>query len=207
MFTIHATKKLFAKLPLDDDGFVVAKNPLRHPHVSTLANGSLSHWHANLITLQRRNCVLLVHDATRFPLFIKCLVKDDFANFDWHFEDTLMNTLLKLGANEHQLEVAATLLGPCRFDTKCNRSVQGTMNQMKGDIEHMLWYDHANIEDISQYRVGVWMADRPCHVKGVRDCIWPQKEMLKLLSTRDATDTKRANMPENVVQFADYLKH
>ncbi len=55
------------------------------------------------------------------------------------------------------------------------------MNQMKGDIEHMLWYDSVEIADLSGYRTAVWRSDRPCTVKGQKDCIWPQEAMLDLL--------------------------
>jgi hypothetical protein len=181
MITIHSTKKLHAKLPLNAEGLLVDKQ-LSEPSALAMNHNPLSGWHANLIILQRLNCVLLVHDATRFPLFLKSQVKADFVNFNWHFQDALMNTLLKLDANQEQLDTAASLLAPCQFDTECNRSVQGTMNQMKGDIEHMLWYDNANIEDISAYKTGVWLADRPCTVKGMKDCVWPQKAMLALLT-------------------------
>jgi hypothetical protein len=142
----------------------------------------LSGWHANLITVQRRNCVLLVHDATRFPLFIKGLLKADFARFDELFADALMNTLLELGANQTQLDTASALLSPCRFDTDCNRSVQGTLNQMAGDIQHMLLFEQADLDAICSYRTGVWLTDRPCMVKGQKDCIWPDKAMLALLN-------------------------
>lgn len=52
---------------------------------------------------------------------------------------------------------------------------------MAGDIEQMLWYDNASLKDISAYRTGAWLADRPCTVKGVKDCIWPPKAMFALL--------------------------
>ncbi|MBX2808375.1 MAG: hypothetical protein KTR20_07035 [Cellvibrionaceae bacterium] len=92
MITLHATKKLYAKLPLTEDGLIKGKIS-EVEQVSTAEHNSLSGWHANLITLERRNCVLLVHDTTRFPLFIKQLVKADFARFNWYFQDALMNTL------------------------------------------------------------------------------------------------------------------
>ena len=206
MITIHATKKLFAKLPLNDQGGIVTKGFDINPNGPSVANNPLNGWHANLIPLQRRNCVLLVHDATRFPLFMKGLVKADFANFDWHFADTLMNTLLKLDANQQQLDAAAALLAPCQFDTDCNRSVQGTMNQMKGDIEHMLWFDNVKLEDISSYRTGVWLADRPCTVKGLKECIWPQKAMLELLSA-SVPDNDTSTQSSNVVQLADHRRN
>jgi hypothetical protein len=217
MIAIHATKKLYAKLPGKEENLfnpphpnlIMSDCPVRHPTgecksapggvvpegeaARTLKSTAsppttlweqnpLGGWHANLIVLQRRNCVLLVHDATRFPLFIKGLVKADFANFDRLFADALMNTLLKLGANPTQLDNAAALLSPCRFDTDCNRSVQGTLNQMAGDIQHMLLFEQADLDAICSYRTGAWLADRPCTVKGQKDCIWPDKAMLALLN-------------------------
>lgn len=179
---IHSTKKLYAKLPLNAEGKVISKrNPLSVVSDAATSN-PLSGWHANLLNFQRRNSVILVHDATRFPLFITGLLKADFAEFDWHFTDTFMNTLLKLGANQQQMERAESLLAPCRIDHICDRSVQGTMNRMAGDIEHMLWYDNLQLQDISAYRTGAWLADRPCTVKGLKDFIWPKKAMLALLS-------------------------
>lgn len=203
MITIHATKKLYARLTLNADGLLVNHTgPATEPAV---AASPLSGWHANLLTLQRRNCVLLVHDATRFPLFIKGLVKADFDRLNEYFADTLMNTLLKAGANQRQLDAAASLLAPCRFDTACNRSVQGTMNHMAGDIEHMLWYDNARLEDISAYKTGAWLADRPCNVKGVKGGIWPQDAMLVLLSLQASNVAPEAvSRSSNVIQLSDY---
>lgn len=182
MIQIHATKKLYAKLPVTAEGVLVSTINGFQPKMVLTQENPLSGWHANLITLQKRNCVLLVHDVTRFPLFIKSLVKPDFANFDWHFADAMMNTLLKIDANDQQLTNAEKLLEQCQFDTSCNRSVQGTMNQMAGDIENMLWFDNANLDDISSYKTGAWLSDRPCNVKGMKGYIRPQKAMLELLS-------------------------
>ncbi|MEF3074901.1 hypothetical protein V2P20_07675 [Methylobacter sp. Wu1] len=199
MITIHATKKLYAHLPV-----AATMNPPPSDDSAATppdsADNPLSGWHANLLTLQRRLCVVLVHDATRFPLFMKGLVKADFANFDRLFADTLMNTLLKLGANQTQMDSASALLAPCRFDTDCNRSVQGTMNQMAGDIEHMLRFDHTKLDDICSYRTGVWLADRPCTLKGQKDCIWPEKAMLALL-TEAGRGVDSANVKNNIVHL------
>ena len=177
---IHATKKLAAKLPAD---------ALREPEaIAAEAKANpLTGWHGNLLTIQRRNCVLLVHDATRFGLFIPALLKADFARLDWHFADTLMNTLLKAGMGEAELVRAeqlltvpgtACLLG---FDTDCDRSVQGTLNQMKGELEHMIAYHGINISDSAPYSISAWLSNRPCTIKGRKDCLWPMKEMKTLL--------------------------
>lgn len=205
MITIHATKKLYAKLPIsiqalaNKDALPCTLDATQLPR-----ENPLSGWHANLLTLQRRNCVLLVHDSTRFPLFVKGLLKADFANFDRLFADALMNTLLKLEASQEQLDCAAALLAPSRFDTECDRSVQGTMNQMVGDIEHMLWFEEASLDDINSYSTGAWLAYRPCRVKGQKDAIWPDRAMLALMNKaiRQINNTARK---DNVVRLADYL--
>ena len=192
MIKIHATKKLLAKLPIDEQGFLpVDKNaPPSSGKEFDSKQSELSGWHANLIMLQRRNCILFVHDTTRFPVFIPCLTKLDFASLDWHFQDAFMNTLIKIGADQAMMESAEPLLQALCFDSECNRSVQGTMNQMKGDIEHVLWFENVKIEDLSPYRVAAWLADRPCNVKGRKDCVWPIQEMVELLG--DSIEPMRA---------------
>lgn len=181
MIHLHCTHKLFDKLPVDANGRL--PNTRARPLAANDAGDSpLGGWHANLFTLQRRNCVLFVHNATRFPVLLNCLTKPDFAELDYLFQDGLMNALLKGGANQAQLDTAASALTPLQCDTACNRSVQGTLNYMKQDLEHMLWYDGASITDLSPYRASLWLADRPCNVKGSKDYVWPLKAMLALLN-------------------------
>ena len=188
MIHLHATKKLFAKLPVDDEGLLPASaNDHALANNAQLTTNPLSGWHANLLTIQRRNCVLLIHDATRFPLFIPGLTKPDFAALNHRFADSLMNTLLACEATAQQLDAAAQLLAPLHIDTNCNRSVQGTMNQMKGDVEYLIHYDAVDITTITGYRAGAWLAQRPCTVKGQKDCLWPTRTMLTLLDKLGST--------------------
>nr|WP_197674212.1 hypothetical protein [Halopseudomonas litoralis] len=86
MIQLHCTQKLYAKLPVNTQGLL--PNTRARP-VAAIDPGEslLSDWHANLITLQRRNCVLFVHNTTRFPVLLTCLTKPDFAELDYHFQD------------------------------------------------------------------------------------------------------------------------
>ena len=182
MIRIHCTKKLDTKLPLDSSARLKRKLPI--PHAANDEPASpLSGWHANLLTIQRRNCVFFVHDSTRFPLLATCLTKPDFAELDWWFQDALMNTLLKSGANQAQMDAAESALAELVCDLECDRSVQATMNRMGQDLEHQIWYNRLSISDLAPYRTGAWLAERPCTVKGVKGAIWPQREMLALLDT------------------------
>lgn len=180
MIRLHCTKKLLTKLPLNENGRLHSKRA-----GLVVANDEpesvLSGWHANLILLQRRQCVLFVHNETRFPVFVPALKKADFAELDYWFADGLMNTLLKSDVSEAVMERAQCAIGPLRCDTECDRSVQGTMNQMAQELEHMLHYEQASVLDISPYKTGAWLANVPRTVKGKKDCIWPVSEMSKLL--------------------------
>jgi len=181
MISLHCTKKLTAKLLFDEKGFLPSKNGDSISNESSTSTSPLSGWHANLLTIQRRNCILMVHDITRFPLLMTGLTKKEFAHLDFWFCDALMNTLLKINAIQRQMDAAAHALQPLRVDNDCNRSVQGTLNRAKGDFEHMLRYEHVSVEDVSAYGTAAWLAEAPCNVKGQKDCIWPIKAMLRLL--------------------------
>jgi len=162
---IHTTKKLAAKLTK------VSRQPL----IETNPIGS---WHANLYTIDRRNCVMFCHDQTRFTFFAAGLKKDDFSNLDYWFQDLFANTMLKLGYDTHLLEQVLPLLDPLQFDTHCNRSVQGTLNTVRTDLEGMLLRVE-NVMELPIYSTSARLCDRPVTIKGMkkRDCLWPVREM------------------------------
>jgi hypothetical protein len=173
MLQFYATKKLREKLPLDTNGLL--PNAGRCPWLcqrEPMEANPLSGWHANLLTLQRRQCVLMLHNSTRFPVFMPGLIKADLAAFNDRFVDTFMNTLLKCGATDHHMQAAHEYLRPLQATAPCSRSVLGTLNQMQGDAESMIWHDNLNVAEITGYRIGAWLADTPCHIKGWCK-LWP----------------------------------
>lgn len=212
MIKIHSTKKLLAKLPVDEHGYLPLSSKQDFlDQKESHAPSPLSGWHANLLTIQRRNCVLLIHDTTRFPLFIPALTKPNFAKLDYWFGDALMNTLMKCGASGEQMERAWTAVERLQIDTQCDRSVQGTLNQAGQDAEHILNYDGVNVAEITGYRLAAWLADRPCTVKGRKECIWPGKAFLSLIDTLPQSVAERKEeppiaLPANVVSMERYRK-
>ena len=140
----------------------------------------LNNWHGHYFSIQRSPCVFLVHDATRFSLFIPNIKKAELRDLDHYFQDAVMNTIMKLGADERLMDKAYTLIHRLQFDTEVNRSVQGSMNQM---IQELKWHLHGvEVRDLLGYRQNVWFSERPCMVKGRKDAIWPGKEFMGLLS-------------------------
>lgn len=182
MIKLHVTKKLLAKLQIDDQGYLLGHlkaNPRKEDYDGT--ESLLSGWHANLVTVQRKNCVFLIHDETRFPVFIPGLLKADLKDLDYFFDDCFMNTLLKCGATNEQLETASSHILLLQIDAQTDRSVQATMNHMIQEIEYMIWYEQVNVVDITGYRVGAKLADRPCSVGKQKEFKWPKRDMLALL--------------------------
>jgi len=178
MIEVHVTRKLHQHLPVDAQGYL----PYRYRERRESSGNALSHWHANLMFIQRRKCVLFVHEQTRFPLFLRSLVKADFENLDELFEDSLMNTLLKVGAGAEHLAAAERLLAPLRYDTRTSRSPLGTLNQRGQEIKHMIMYRGLSLEDVNDYRAGAWLAETPVNNASKKQCIWPVDAMLTCLS-------------------------
>ena len=163
---IHCTKKLASKLP------EVSPEPLGEAN-------PLGSWHANLYTIDRRNCILFCHDQTRFVLFMAGLKKEHFANLDFWFRDLFANTLLKLGYDTNLIEKALALLTPTRFDTNCDRSVQGSMRTVRMmELESML-YHVPDVTELLPYSTSAKLNDRPVTVKGMKasECLWPIRDM------------------------------
>jgi len=174
-----------ALIPVDDNGQLRPTKRTEWLHNRpTLPDNPLDHWHGNLLNVQRRQCILLIHDETRFPVFLPCMTKPDIADLNYRFMDGFINTLLKCGADDALLDTVQAYMTPLRADTRCNRSVQGTLNRMAFEAELLLNTQHVAVTEITGYRLGAWLADTPWNIKG-RGYVWPNREMLGLLSKSD----------------------
>jgi len=163
---IHCTHKLAAKLSS------VYSVPLRETN-------PLGSWHANLYVIDRHNCVMFCHDQTRFILFMAGLKKADFVRLDFWFQDLFANTMLKLDYQPRLIEKALGLLDPLQFDTRCDRSVQGSMRTVRTmELEGMLM-DVPDVMNLPIYTASSRLNHRPVTTKGMkgRECLWPDKAM------------------------------
>ena len=168
---IHITQKLAAKI--NKAGYEV-------PAKSEGKPSPLGDWHANITTIQRRQCIVFTHDTTRFTLALTGITMKEIKDLDWWFSDMLGNTMLKMGYPEALIQKALDGIGKLQFDTNCNRSVQGTLRLMIGDLEAYTW-NGTDIMDLGTYSLSRRLCDRPCSVKGRKEYLWPEKEMKALL--------------------------
>jgi len=85
-------------------------------------------WYANLIWIDRRKCLLMVHADTLFPVFVADVRKPQLSKFADYLAGTVATALADEG-------LAADCLGPLdpakvRVARTASRSVLGVMNDM-----------------------------------------------------------------------------
>jgi len=144
---IHCTKKLAARLP------AVSNEPLTE-------TSPLGSWHANLFIIDRRNCMLFCHDEIRYTLFLPGLRKEDFADLGRWFRELFTASLAYMGMDDNQVRRAELALGPMKFDACTNRSVLGSLNQMRfllgGCVEEV-----ENVMLLNPLSVNRWLCHYP----------------------------------------------
>lgn len=163
---LHCSQKLAAKLT------AVSPTPLEE--ISLLGS-----WHGHLFTLDRRQCVMFVHDATRYALFLPGLRKEHFAALGERcFRPLFLATLAMFGCPDTQIKKVELALGPVRFDTVTDRSVQGSLRVAKQDLE--VWvYRVSNVLDLDPLKISCWLNERPVTVYG--KWLHPDQAMLDMV--------------------------
>ncbi len=89
----------------------------------------LGGWHANLLLIERRKCVLVTNDSTLYAIFIPFLKKPDFQNFSDIFCQNLFKNLMHEGFSQIQIEALLDEHKTIKFSKTNNRSVLGSMNE------------------------------------------------------------------------------
>ncbi len=118
---------------------------------------------------------MFCHDATRYALFMPGLRKQQFAELGskW-FRLLYTATLAMAGCPDTQIKKAELALGPVRFDTAVDRSVQGSLRVARQDLEVGV-YQASNVMELDPLKVSCWLNERPATVYG--KWIWPDKAM------------------------------
>ena len=160
---LHCTRKLAARLP------EVSTARLDNP-------GLLGSWHANLYAIDRRQCLLLCHDATRFCLFVPGLRAEHLKELErWHRE-LFLASLATAGVEGAVLKKVELVFGAPRFDTATDRSVLGSMTIARWDLDGMLMRV-GNVLDLDPVLASRHLNERPAMAGRVVH--WPEREMLE----------------------------
>ena len=158
---LHATARLAAKLP------AVAAEPIA-------STDTLGAWHGNLYVVDRRQCVLLCHDLTRYVLFLAGFTKATFAELNAAFGGLYLASLDAMGCAPATLARVRLAIGPLQADTRTDRSVLSAMRVAKGDFEPFLWHG-THVLDLDPLAIAARLNERPTRARG--EWLWPAKAM------------------------------
>jgi len=92
-------------------------------------------WLAMLLHIERRKCVLSTHDETLFSFLFCGLTRPDFEHLGHVFGQGMFKALLPSGFEQEQIERMLDTTLEILFAKTNNRSVLGSMNDMKQMLE------------------------------------------------------------------------
>ncbi len=117
MLTLRCTQKLLKEL----------RRPSRD--ISALP-GILGEWHANLLRVERRKCVLFTNDATLYSIFIPGVRREHFLRLGEVFGQELFRCLNQEAISQRAIERVLDEIQEVEFGKSNNRSVLGSMNDL-----------------------------------------------------------------------------
>ena len=143
MQIIHCTKKLLSEL-----GALGSKMPWEH------SSGFLGPWHANLIRIERRKCILFTNDRTLYSFLVPGVKKKD----DFHdlFLMNLNSNLAVEGLRQGEILKALDEYSEIAIAPTMNRSVLGSMNDLAGQAEFLI-HRAGGLEKADMLRVNMML--------------------------------------------------
>lgn len=117
MATLRCTKKLLSELG-------------RKPSDETQYADEFGCWHANLLRIDRRKCVLFTHDKTLYTFFVPGLTKPHFQKFHEVFRQNLFKRLITENLSQNHIEIILDDIREIEISKTNNRSVLGSMNDL-----------------------------------------------------------------------------
>ncbi len=128
MQIIHCTKKLLNELEASPGSSITLEQ----------SPGFLGPWHANLIRIERRKCLLLTNDRTLYSFLVPGVKKKDLDNFRELFALHLKMNLAKEGFGHEDITKALGEYGEIAIAPTKSRSVLGSMNDLADQADFLV---------------------------------------------------------------------
>lgn len=100
------------------------------PLEGTILSNELGSWHANLLRVDRRKCILFTHDVTLYSFLVPGLKKNQFEHIKEVFGQNLFKNLLWENFPQNQIEIVLDAHREIIIAKTNNRSVLGSMNDL-----------------------------------------------------------------------------
>ncbi|MCP3685597.1 MAG: hypothetical protein GY861_23345 [bacterium] len=101
----------------------------------------IGNWHANLLWIDRRKCVLFTNDQTLFSFLVTGMKKPQFENFNEVFRLNLFKNLVNENLPQKQIEYMFNEHSEIQVTKTNNRSVLGSMNELAYQLECRIYDD------------------------------------------------------------------
>ncbi len=125
MQLIRCTQKLIKELRIE-------------PSEKEAQSGYIGGWHANLLRIERRKCVLFTNDLTLYSFFVPGLKRPEFERFQEVFRQNLLKCLVNDGFSQTQVERVLSEYQTIGIAKTNNRSVLGSMNEFAFQLEYRI---------------------------------------------------------------------
>lgn len=141
MFVIGATKKLQdeIKQPIEKDVETFASVP------------EIYQWHANIVTVNRRKCLILMNNRTGLNLTLFGLRKQQFEHLDSVIKGSLKQLLVMLEVDTKIINQMLQEAEEIVYTKTKSRQVLGMMNDLKFSIE--AYVEGMSYEDIDAVEI------------------------------------------------------
>jgi len=100
----------------------------------------LNGWHANLLRIDRRKCILFTHDKSLYSFLVTGLNRSDFQNIGEVFRQNLLQNLTREGVPRRQIELFVDDIREIEITKTNNRSVLGSMNDLAFQLKYTIDY-------------------------------------------------------------------
>jgi hypothetical protein len=125
MAILRCTKKLLTELKTK-------------PSEGVTSSDEMGCWHANLLRIDRRKCILFTHDVTLYSFLIPGFKKPQFENFREVFGQHLFKNLLWENFPQNQIEIVLDEHREVIIAKTNNRSVLGSMNDLAFQLKYRI---------------------------------------------------------------------
>ncbi|EEM11090.1 MULTISPECIES: DUF6933 domain-containing protein [Bacillus] len=92
-------------------------------------SNTLNCWHANLFTINRKKCVIVMNNITRYHFMIYGVTKKDLRNLEMLFKKDLVTNLLLDGIEPEVIEQYLNQDPTIQYAATNNRSIISQMNE------------------------------------------------------------------------------
>jgi len=119
---------------------------------------SLYDWHANMLWLDRKKCVLFTNDQTLYSLLVPWNKSPRLTNFIQRFRFGLLKSLMSEGLAEVQTEYLLSEYMQVTITKTNSRSVLGSMNDLAFQIKSIIFMS-GGVTDVNLSEVN-WQLNR-----------------------------------------------